>query len=342
MRGLSNLEYTTVYNIDRQRLVPISAAMLEKDILVRDAVLAVKDAGKNEGCQLVFCGGTSLSQAHQLIERMSEDADFRIVIPEGLSHGQTRKLLSAVKTEIASLLENAGFPLVGEMRGRNNNAYMMGEFAYQTQFSNNDAAMRERLKLELTAFTPITPISELHLATIVDRVTDTVSSEETIPTISVMDTLADKMVGYLRRASQEHAKLTRGSYDDRQVRHLYDTHCVLARLSSSSNFDNDKFTKYLGELVELTISRDVETYGHQHKDFAGDPYVALNSELTHLQDDEVRIRYEQFCQSMIWGETPSFEDVVGTFTDLASTALVKPTRSVENATRLADFGGISL
>ncbi len=146
MRGLDKHDHATVYDIDRQHLVPISAAMLEKDILVRDAVLAVKDAGKNEGCQLVFCGGTSLNQAHQLIERMSEDADFRIVIPEGLSHGQTRKLLSAVKTEIATLLENAGFPLVGEMRGRNNNTYMMGEFAYQTQFSDNDAAMREQIK----------------------------------------------------------------------------------------------------------------------------------------------------------------------------------------------------
>ncbi len=33
------------------------------------------------------------------------------------------------------------------MRGRNNNAYnMMGEFAFQTQFFNNDAAIRERIK----------------------------------------------------------------------------------------------------------------------------------------------------------------------------------------------------
>ncbi|WP_298349530.1 nucleotidyl transferase AbiEii/AbiGii toxin family protein [Ferrimicrobium sp.] len=107
MRGLDQRHYARVRAIYEAQTVRLSAAMLEKDILVRDAVLAVKDVGKDEGCRLVFCDVTSLSQAHQLIERMSEDADFRIVIPEGLSHGQSRKLLSAVKTEIATLLGDA-------------------------------------------------------------------------------------------------------------------------------------------------------------------------------------------------------------------------------------------
>ncbi|MHB1732971.1 MAG: hypothetical protein ACYCU8_05895 [Ferrimicrobium acidiphilum] len=30
---------------------------------------------------------------------------------------------------------------------------------------------------------------------------------------------------------------------------------------------------------------------------------------------------KQFCQSMIWGATPSFDDVAGTFTNLARGAL---------------------
>lgn len=330
MRGLDERDYNMVEAIYEAQTVGLSAAMLEKDILVRDAILAIKTAGQREGCQLVFAGGTALSQAHQLIERMSEDADFRVIVPEGLSSGQIRKLLSTVKTEVATLLADAGFPLVGEIRGRNNNSYMMGEFAYQSRFSSNDTAMREHLKLEITAFAPITPVSELRLATIVDRVTGEVSCTDTIATVSVMDTLADKMVGYLRRTAQEHAGLTRGDYDDRLVRHLYDTHCVVTRLSSSPDFDAVKFAARLVGLAAFTVARDVATYGNQYEDFAGDPYKVLRNELAHLSDDDVRTRYEQFCRTMIWGETPDFDEVVGTFSDLVKTALLSQTITVDN------------
>jgi predicted nucleotidyltransferase component of viral defense system len=321
MRGPSDVGHTTIRAIDREHLVPISPAMLEKDILVREAILTIREAGQDEGCQLVFCGGTSLSQAHQLIERMSEDADFRIVVPDGLSRGQTRKLLSTVKTEIVALLGDAGLPLVREMRGRHNNSYMMGEFAYQGSFPKQDGAMREYLKLEMFAFALITPVSKLPLATIVDRVTGAVPGTDTIPTISIVDTLADKVVGYLRRASQERVGLTREDYDDRQVRYLYDTHSVLERLSNSPDFDALQFADRISDLVSQTVARDVETYGHQHEVFAGDPYAVLRDELGRVRDDDTRTRYEQFCQTMIWGETPSFDDVTGTFTNVACGAL---------------------
>ena len=65
MRSLDDSTYATVSAIDREHIVPISPAMLEKDILVREAILTIKDAGQKEGCQLVFAGGTALSQAHQ-------------------------------------------------------------------------------------------------------------------------------------------------------------------------------------------------------------------------------------------------------------------------------------
>lgn len=329
MRGLDSGQQQLVIDFYDEWQPFISASAIEKDILVREAILTIKDAGQKEGCQLVFAGGTALSQAHQIIERMSEDADFRIIVPEGLSNGQTRKLLSMIKTEVVSLLDEAGFPLVGEMRGRNNNAYMMGEFSYQSRFFNTNAAMREHLKLEITAFAPITPVSELRLATIVDRVMGVVSSEVTIPTVSVIDTLADKMVGYLRRTAQERAGLTRGDYDQRLVRHLYDTCCVVERLSSSPDFDADQFTKRLSELATLTVARDVATYGNQDKAFADNPHAVLQSELNYIQDDVVRDRYRKFCETMIWGRKPSFDEAAGSFATLASTALIVPQDNLE-------------
>lgn len=75
---------TLLTNAAKEDLLPLPKDMIEKDILVADAVRAICAAGKSRGAQIIFCGGTALSQAHQVISRMSEDADFRIVLPSNV------------------------------------------------------------------------------------------------------------------------------------------------------------------------------------------------------------------------------------------------------------------
>ena len=55
----------------------VTAGLLEKDEHLTAALQAVFDLNF-EHASLVFCGGTSLSKAHGLIERMSEDADIKL------------------------------------------------------------------------------------------------------------------------------------------------------------------------------------------------------------------------------------------------------------------------
>jgi predicted nucleotidyltransferase component of viral defense system len=59
------------------RLARLPEAMLEKDVFITEALLAVA-ALQNAEMGVIFCGGTSLSKAHRLIERMSEDVDFKL------------------------------------------------------------------------------------------------------------------------------------------------------------------------------------------------------------------------------------------------------------------------
>lgn len=59
----------------------ITTSLLEKDEHLTDALRAVF-ALRFECVELVFCGGTSLSKAHGLIERMSEDADLKVVLTD--------------------------------------------------------------------------------------------------------------------------------------------------------------------------------------------------------------------------------------------------------------------
>ena len=80
-RCLDEKTIDIVSSIVEEKLILLPKDMIEKDILVADAVRAVCAAGRERGAQIIFAGGTSLSQAQQVIQRMSEDADFRIVLP---------------------------------------------------------------------------------------------------------------------------------------------------------------------------------------------------------------------------------------------------------------------
>jgi hypothetical protein len=57
----------------------VTAGLLEKDEHLTAALRAVFELNF-EHASLVFCGGTSLSKAHSLIERMSEDAGNKVVL----------------------------------------------------------------------------------------------------------------------------------------------------------------------------------------------------------------------------------------------------------------------
>ena len=65
----------------------ITAGLLEKDEHLTAALQAVFGLSF-EHASLVFCGGTSLSKAHSLIERMSEDADIKLCCHQTPSIGR--------------------------------------------------------------------------------------------------------------------------------------------------------------------------------------------------------------------------------------------------------------
>ena len=81
-----------------------SPVLVEKDWYVVTALAAINTADLKP-FRLVFSGGTALSRAHRLIQRMSEDIDLKIVSDEPRSRTELRKLRDIV----TSALLHAGF-----------------------------------------------------------------------------------------------------------------------------------------------------------------------------------------------------------------------------------------
>lgn len=95
MRGVDDTQSARIDWALREQIVSLGGAFLEKDVLIAEVVPHICRIGRDQGARIVFYGGTSLSQAWGIIERMSEDADFRIMLPPEVSgQGKRRKYLS--------------------------------------------------------------------------------------------------------------------------------------------------------------------------------------------------------------------------------------------------------
>ena len=57
-----------------------SSQVVEKDFRVVEILSAIMAAPLPSGARLVFAGGTCLARAHELVRRMSEDIDLKVVV----------------------------------------------------------------------------------------------------------------------------------------------------------------------------------------------------------------------------------------------------------------------
>ena len=83
--------------------IRIPAAHVEKDYWVTRVLKRLHESDYSEA--VVFKGGTSLSKAHRLIERFSEDVDLALKRDDGLSDSRRRALLKSIEHEITQDLQ---------------------------------------------------------------------------------------------------------------------------------------------------------------------------------------------------------------------------------------------
>lgn len=126
----------------------IDPGLVEKDwhVVRALAVMAGLDHGE---ARVVFSGGTSLSKGWELIQRFSEDIDFKIEMPKPASRSAGEKLRRAIRSRIAGALKAGGFAPIGTPIVGDEGRFMSATFNYGAQFPAN-AALRPELKVELT------------------------------------------------------------------------------------------------------------------------------------------------------------------------------------------------
>lgn len=286
---------------------------MEKDLLITEVLRAIS-AMRTDGLALVFCGGTCLSKAHGIIERMSEDIDFKVVVPEGLSRSARGKRLSAFKKDLADQLSQLGFLApADEIIARDENSYISLNLHYQSQFPLV-ASLRPEIKVELNARSPMLPTQSLPVRTILDAFVKPDAPGVGISCLGLRETLAEKVLSFLRRTAEVRAGRNRADYDDRLVRHLYDVSAIARRLSAADNPP--------GVAFRAMVMADAAQYRNQYPEFEQDPAGEMRGALLALQTEPgFEQDYAKFVEELVFGEPVAYAEVKATFIRLAQRLL---------------------
>ena len=296
----------------------VTTALLEKDEHLTDALRAVF-ALEFECVELVFCGGTSLSKAHGLIERMSEDADLKVVLTEAgrqLSRTKLRRYLGdVVRVRVGQALSGIG--LVEEVdRALNLNEYhyMHSQWMYQRSYPET-AGLRPNLQLELTLRAPALSTERNPLYALADRLAGRPGFPFDVQTTSVAETQSEKVLSFLRRFAQHRAGQMLRGWDTALVRHIYDVHCIFVHNPGLMDISAPAFA--------ALVQGDVKEFGKQHPDFAGDPLGVLERTLDQVgADKQSRDEYEQNLLPLVYGAfKPHFDEAFASFEKVARSFL---------------------
>lgn len=313
MKTITAREHELIISVMGEGLTALAEAVIEKDLLITE-VLRTVVAVDSDGIQLVFCGGTCLSKAHGLIERMSEDIDFKLVLPQGLSRSARSRLLSQFKKRLAAALMEAGFAVpANEIIARDENSYVSLNLHYESRFAPV-ASLRSEIKLELNARPPVLPTAPLPIASMLDVLIQAPRTDLHVECISVEETLAEKVLSFLRRTAEARAGRNRADYDDRLVRHLYDVRAI-ARGREELMLPHEHFA--------VMVTGDAVQYRNQYPEFEQDPVGQMRVVLDalHHEADAFERDYLRFVDELVFGEPVTFAEARAVFIELAESLI---------------------
>jgi predicted nucleotidyltransferase component of viral defense system len=293
----------------------LTAAIIEKDIHVTDALHAL-DAVCNQHASLVFCGGTSLSKAYAIIERMSEDIDLKVVLSNkiDLSRSGTKKILRTLKHECVDLMTQLGFVQDQEgSRTMNENRYVTTKWCYESYYASS-TSLRPHLSLEFTVRTPQYPTQTVAIGYLVDQLAGQPEKRSMVNCLAVAETLAEKVLSFLRRYAQHRSGHMKQSWDSALVRHIYDIYCI-------TRVAPDAIEKAKVNFPAL-VALDVQEFRH-HPAFVQNPRICLSDALYAAEaDDQTIHEYQTKLLPLIYGPVkPGFAEAFKTFKTTARSLL---------------------
>ncbi len=168
------------------------------------------------------------------------------------------------------------------------------------------------------AIPPRCATTTLHVRPLVDELTNFATVEPVaLACLSIEETYCEKIISYLRRATEYLSGRERPQYNGRLARHVYDVHRII-----KLKWPGAITTPPLDLFGEILAAEAIQ-YGNRDAEFAAEPARTLQATLARIVERrEFRDHYEKFATALVYGtRKPTFDEAFNTFRTGASSLL---------------------
>jgi len=281
----------------------VSPSFIEKDWYAMQIIASLLPVNEL-GIKLVFAGGTSLSKGFNLIQRFSEDLDFKVILPE---ESPTRTQLSNYRKQIVDVVcKNAlGWSLNGEPKARNANRNFICEITYQNVF-NVAPAIRPYIKLDISFLSPVLPLEQRPLQSFIAQAIFQSPEVFLIDCVSPTETAAEKLSALTWRVLSRDRESQQD--DPSLIRHLHDL-TLLDKVIENSTIFSDLLFRIMREDIYNDRRGRIQSSWMSEIDFLKQMFHVLESDSLYKKE------YEKFVLAMSYArenECPKFQECLNT------------------------------
>ncbi|MEN9866196.1 MAG: hypothetical protein RL748_1786 [Pseudomonadota bacterium] len=239
---------------------------------------------------------------------MSEDVDVKVVLSDthGMSRSALKNHLSRFKHAVEQQMLALGFALdPAAQLARNENRYVATRWLYDSRY-RVDSSLRPYLSLEYTVRTPQFATEKVAITYLVDKLAGQAKAGDSIRCVAVAETLAEKVLSFLRRHAQHRAGYMQANWDTALVRHIYDVYCIAKQ-------QPEALSQARAGFVGL-VAFDVQEF-HHHAEFVANPKATMLQALAVVETEpQTRAEYENVLLPLVYGASrPSFDVAFGSF-----------------------------
>ena len=282
----------------------LRTVLIEKDYWV---TYVLKNLSQSEFFEkVIFKGGTSLSKAHNCIERFSEDIDLALLNKEKLSNDKCYKLMKRIEPEITKELKSIdGKP--GDKMEKKRVTY----YSYPRIIKGEIGVVKDKIQIEINTFTNPVPYEEKHIQSFVGQflsingMTDLVTKHQLEPfkllVLTRERTFFEKLLSLIRLSYAGADSLRE------KIRHFYDMY----KLYQQEDLGERLFFETNFNLINLALQDDSSS-----NVFSGD-WIKNKLSASPLFIDinglwkELESTYRKELGELIWhNNLPSSEEII--------------------------------
>lgn len=264
----SDLDELDAYVTRIAEATGIPSTHIEKDYWVTEVLRGAAAGSRETGCSIVFKGGTSLSKAHHLIQRFSEDVDLIAVLPAGGAKAKD----TALKAFVAGAAVTTGLTPETDQATTTKGVKRTSVFTYPTV--HGPGVLRSGVLMELGTRGGALPQRRLAVQSLITEHAESigfpVDFDEAEPvSILVLEpvrTLVDKLV-LLHHAATEGDDARKAA----TARHYYDVDRLLRNEDVLAQLHEPPIDVLAREVCEHSRAADLPTADRPKGGFAASP-----------------------------------------------------------------------